>query len=59
MAERKERTAEKRFKREVLLKSKRFSHVQKDFLNAILKNETYTIAEAEAAVAAFFGGGDN
>ena len=57
MAEKKKR--EKRFKREALLKSARFAHVQQDFLRAILKNETYTMAEAEAAVAALFGGGGN
>lgn len=55
----KEPKSEKRFKREALLKSARFAHVQQDFLKAILKNETYTMAEAEAAVAAFFGGGGN
>ncbi len=49
-------TEEKRYKREALLKSKRFSHVQKDFLRAILKEETYTMAEAQKAVDAFFGG---
>ena len=57
MAKESKEKNEKRFKREALLKSKRFSHVQKDFLQAILKEETYTIAEAEAAVSAFFGGG--
>ena len=49
-------TEEKRYKREALLESKRFSHVQKDFLRAILKEETYTMAEAQKAVDAFFGG---
>ena len=42
--------------REALLKSKRFSHVQPDFLAAILKEPEYTIAAAEAAVKAFYGG---
>ena len=49
-------TEEKRYKREALLKSKRFSHVQRDFLRAILKEETYTMAEAQKAVDAFLGG---
>lgn len=57
MAKESEAKTEKRYKREALLKSKRFSYVQKDFLQAILKEETYTMAEAEAAVSAFFGGG--
>lgn len=57
MAKKKEENMEKRYKREALLKSKRFSHVQKDFLRAILTEDTYTMAEAEAAVSAFFGGG--
>ncbi len=47
---------EKRYKRDALLKSKRFSHVQQDFLRAILTEETYTMAEAQKAVDAFFGG---
>lgn len=47
---------EKHYKREALLKSARFSHVQQDFLRAILTEENYTMAEAEKAVSAFFGG---
>ena len=44
------------FTKEALLKSKRFSHIQRDFLKAILVNDTYTIAEAEAAVKKVLGG---
>ena len=47
---------EKRFTRESLLKSKRFSHVQKDFLKAILTADSYTIAEAEKAIKKALGG---
>ena len=47
---------DKIYKKEALLKSKRFSDVQQDFLRAIFKEETYTMAEAEAAVNRFFGG---
>ena len=47
---------EKRFSREALLKSKRFSDVQQDFLQAILTEESYTMAEAEAAVKKVMGG---
>ena len=57
MAKKKEENMDKRYKREALLKSKRFSYVQKDFLRAILTEDTYTMAEAKAAVSAFFGGG--
>lgn len=46
----------KKFTREALLKSKRFAHIQPDFLRAILTKEAYTIAEANAAVKKFFGG---
>lgn len=45
------------FSREALLKSKRFSYVQKDFLKAILTNDYYTIDEAEAAIKKALGGG--
>lgn len=41
---------DKLYARKALLKSKRFSHIQQDFLAAILCDEFYTIAEAEAAV---------
>ena len=50
------KSQEKRYKREALLKSKRVSHVQQDFLRAILTEENYTMAEAQKAVDAFFGG---
>lgn len=47
---------EKTYKTEALLKSKRFSYVQKDFLKAILTKEQYTIDEAQEAINKFFGG---
>lgn len=46
--------ATKKFTRESLLKSKRFSGYQKDFLAAVLTKPAYTLAEAEKAVKAFF-----
>lgn len=46
----------KKFKREALLKSKHFSYVPQDFLQAILTEEYYTIEEAEKAVSEFYGG---
>lgn len=45
------------FSREALLKSKRFSYVQQDFLKAILTKDAYTIEEAEAAIKKALGGG--
>lgn len=45
------------FSREALLKSKRFSYVQQDFLKAILTKDGYTIEEAEAAIKKTLGGG--
>ena len=45
---------EKKYKTEALLKSKRFSHIQRDFLQAILWKESYTIPEAQKAVREFF-----
>ena len=45
---------QKTYTREALLKSKRFSGYQRDFLAAILHKETYTIAEATKAGKAFF-----
>lgn len=48
--------AEKRYKRDALLKSERFAHIQKDFLRAILTKETYTIKEAEKAISEYLGG---
>lgn len=50
------KSQEKRYKREALLKSERFAYVQRDFLRAILTEENYTMAEAQKAVDAFFGG---
>ena len=47
----------KEFSREALLKSKRFSYVQQDFLKAILTKDAYTIEEAEAAIKKALGGG--
>lgn len=44
------------YEREELLKSKRYGHVQKDFLGAILNKEKYTLEEADEAVSSFFGG---
>lgn len=44
------------FSREALLKSKRFSYVQQDFLKAILTKDAYTIEEAEAAIKKVLGG---
>ena len=46
---------EKKYAREALLKSKRFSGYQRDFLAAIFCKPEYTLAEAEKAVKAFFG----
>lgn len=45
---------EKRYSREALMRDKRFSGYQKDFLLAVLSKPDYTIAEAERAVKAFF-----
>lgn len=45
----------KKYTREALLKSKKFSGYQKDFLAAVLNKPEYTLAEAEKAVEAFFG----
>ena len=45
------------YSREALLKSKRFSYVQKDFLSAILNKDFYTMQEAEDEINKFFGGG--
>ena len=49
------KNSEKKFAREVLLKSKEFSDVQPDFLGAILKEDFYTLADAHAVVERFFG----
>ena len=44
----------KKYTREALLKSKRFSKYQPDFLGIILKKPEYTLAEATRVVKAFF-----
>ena len=44
----------KKYTREALLRDRRFSGYQKDFLLAVLSKPEYTIAEAEGAVKAFF-----
>lgn len=48
---------DKLFSREVILRDRRFSRYQKDFLSIVLSNPQYTIAGAEKAVEAFFGPG--
>ena len=42
------------FPREALVGSRRFSHIQEDFLRAILHKDQYTIPEAEKAIREFF-----
>lgn len=49
-------TNRKKYSRESLLKSKRFAHIQPDFLRAILTKEEYTMGEAVNLVKKFFGG---
>jgi len=44
----------RKYTRETLLKDKRFSRFQRDFLAVVLCQPEYTIAEAEKAVKAFF-----
>lgn len=44
------------YTREILLKSKEFSHIQPDFLKAILKEKEYTMEAAKTVVNKFFGG---
>ena len=44
------------YRREALLSSQFFGGVQRDFLAAILTEETYTLAAAKAAVAGVLGG---
>lgn len=44
----------KKYTREALLKSKRFSKYQPDFLGVILKKPEYTMSEATRVVKAFF-----
>lgn len=45
----------KKYTREALLKSKRYSNIQPDFLRAILTKDEYTLAAADAAVKKFGG----
>lgn len=45
----------KKYTREALLRSKRYSGYQKDFLAAVLKEPEYTLTEADKAVKEFFG----
>lgn len=45
---------QKKYTREALLKSERFSCYQKDFLGVILSKPEYTLAEAKRVVKAFF-----
>lgn len=44
----------KKYTREAIMRDKRFSHIQRDFLRIILKKPFYTITEAEKAVSKFF-----
>ena len=48
------RAEEPRYIPEAITRDKAFSSYQKDFLRVILKNETYTIAEAAEAVKTAF-----
>ena len=45
---------QKKYTRVALLKSKRFSSYQRDFLGVILSKPEYTLAEATKVVKAFF-----
>lgn len=45
---------QKKYTREALLKSKRFSSYQRDFLGVILSKPEYALAEATKVVKAFF-----
>ena len=45
---------QKKYSREALLDSGRFSNYQKHFLAAVLTRPEYTLAEAEQAVMRFF-----
>lgn len=47
---------QKKYTREALLKSKRFSAYQKDFLGVVLSKPEYTLAEATKVVKAFYHG---
>ena len=43
-----------KYKREVLLKDKRFQCYQQDFLAVVLNKDEYTLTEAEKVVREFF-----
>ena len=45
-----------KYTREALLRSKKFSDYQRDFLAVVLSKPEYTMKEAEKAVKDFFGG---
>lgn len=45
----------KKYTREALLRSKKFSGYQRDFLAVVLNKPEYTTKEAEKAVRDFFG----
>ncbi len=51
----KSRTAPKRYTREALLESRTFSRYQRDFLAALLPEESYTLEKAQSIVDGFFG----
>ena len=44
----------KKYRREVILKDRRFQKYQKDFLKVVLHKPEYTIAEAVKTAKAFF-----
>ena len=46
--------AKKAYAREALLKSERFSHIQRDFLSALLPNAQYTLDGAQKVIDDFF-----
>lgn len=48
--------AQKRFKTEDILKSKKFAGYQKDFLKALLTKKEYSLAEAKKIADAYFKG---
>lgn len=46
--------AAKKFSTEIILKDRRFSKYQRDFLKILLPKDSYTIAEAKKIAEAFF-----
>lgn len=50
-----DKTEQKKYKTEILLKSKRFKNYQIDFLKALLTEQEYTLKEADQIVEKFFG----